>query len=1641
MFPTSSKYFFSKLIVLILFLAINVGQLKSQSTNCSTASQISLATGSICVNGTSANSVSDNILYGACNAAPVNIVWYTYIANGSNNTYSITPGTLTNAQIVIYTGGCPNTGALQTCTTATGSNSLTSTWGMAAGTQVWVGIASNGGNSGTFQLCVKSIPPAVGVGNTCSQAIPICSMASFTNASVPSNSSGQTPGCFLSAPQQDVWLKFTISQAGSLCWKAIPNNASTSASEFDWALWDITAGCPGTLTCCNYNYAGGSSSGFGMQNISGTVACNSGAFTNNPAKEFSPQANVTCGRTYAIQISNYDNDNVGFSFSFANSTCVIGTTASFVATPTLICGPSLTATITNSSIGTCQQVWDYGDGSATYTGGSPPAHTYTTPGTYAIKAQTTGACTSIATQFVKLLAPLAGTITSSNNLCAGACTGSASVVQITGGDGVYTYAWTPGGSTGNSISGLCAGNYSVSLANATCSTTITKTLTITTPPALTLTTNAFNPSCGASNGSITASSLGGTPGYSFSINNGSYSSVSTFTNLASGSYTISLKDASACTTNTIVTLAPSSIPTITVNSFSICAGQSNTLIANGGTSYTWSPATGLSSTSGSVVVASPTINTTYNVVGSIGSCTNSAVSSITVVANPTISVSSQTTCSGTSATLTASGAATYTWSNASTLSSANGTSVIATPLASTVYTIIGSASTCTSSTTASVTISSGLILSVTPSSATICPGASTTLTASGASTYTWTNAVTLSSANGTSVNATPSSTQTYTVNGSNANGCVGSTTVTIVVASTPTVLTSANLTVCPGATSTISATGANTYTWNPGASLNTVNGSSVIATPSINTTYTVTGSNVNGCIGSATISIVVASTPTILTSANLTVCPGTASTISATGANTYTWSPGASLNTVNGSSVIATPSVNTTYSVNGSNINGCIGSATISIAVASTPTILTSANLTVCPGTASTISATGANTYTWSPGASLNTVNGSSVIATPSINTTYTVTGSNANGCIGSATISIAVASTPTILTSANLTVCPGTTSTISATGANTYTWSPGASLNTANGSSVIATPSINTTYTITGTNTSGCISSATISITMGGSLTVNVSPNATVCPSTAHTFSASGAPNYTWTPNIFLNTNTSGTVICTPTITTTYTIDGSNGSCSGSNTVTIIVSNTVVVTASATSPTICPLGNTALNASGATNYTWTPSLTLNSPNGGTVTATPPSSQTYTIVGATGTCTNSAQVAVTVTTTPVITVATSPTICSGSSAPLNASGANTYTWSPAAGITPTVGANVAANPNSTTTYTVAGSAQGCSSFTTVTVSIVQVPMLSITANPSSICAGKSSTLSVFGANTYTWSPAASLNTPNGATVVASPAVNTTYNVFGSNTLGTVSCNSNTIITVNVIPNTVVTISKNDTICLNDNAMITASGGNTFSWSPTTGLSSPNSAATVAQPLISTIYTITASNGGLCPGTNTVLVYVRPLPTVYAGRDTTINIDETYVLHGTGNVPVGFLSPDGVPLICNYCPIVEVHPLETTCYTLEAEDQYGCKKYDDICITITKNWDVFIPNAFTPNGDLDNEYFMPKGFGLAQINMSIFDRWGVEIFQENDTKLGWDGKYKGAICQQGVYIYQIETVSMGGVKFKKTGHVNLLVKAK
>lgn len=172
--------------------------------------------------------------------------------------------------------------------------------------------------------------------------------------------------------------------------------------------------------------------------------------------------------------------------------------------------------------------------------------------------------------------------------------------------------------------------------------------------------------------------------------------------------------------------------------------------------------------------------------------------------------------------------------------------------------------------------------------------------------------------------------------------------------------------------------------------------------------------------------------------------------------------------------------------------------------------------------------------------------------------------------------------------------------------------------------------------------------------------------------------------------------------------------------------------------------------------------------------------------------------------------------------------------------------------------------------------------------------------------------------------------------------------------------------------------------------------------------------------------------------MNPLPIVYAGRDTTINSNEAYVLQGSSNVTnFGFLNPAGSVLNCNFCSTVEVAPKVTTCYILKGENNHQCVAYDEVCINVTNYYGLYIPNAFTPNGDQDNELFIPVGYGIKSIKLSIFDRWGMEIFKSHDNAIGWDGKYKGKTCEQGIYAFSVLVITNEGRKISKTGHLTLL----
>ena len=422
--------------------------------------------------------------------------------------------------------------------------------------------------------------------------------------------------------------------------------------------------------------------------------------------------------------------------------------------------------------------------------------------------------------------------------------------------------------------------------------------------------------------------------------------------------------------------------------------------------------------------------------------------------------------------------------------------------------------------------------------------------------------------------------------------------------------------ICNSESSVLTASGADTYSWSHGLG----SGSSKTVTPSTTTTYTVTGT-VGGNTETATVTVTVNPLPTVTVSADpTTICEGATSVLTAGGASTYTWSH--SLGSV--SSITVTPSSTTTYTVTGTSAAGCTNTATVTVTVNSIPTVTASASPTsICEGESSILTAGGASTYTWSH--SLGS--GSSKTVIPSITTTYTVTGTNAAGCSNTAIVTVTVNSLPTVTASADpITICEGATSTLTAGGASTYSWSH----SLGSGSSITVTPSSTTTYTVTGTSAAGCTNTTSVTVTVNSIPTVTASATPTsVCYGESSTLTAGGASTYNWSHSL----GSGSSITVTPSTTTTYTVTGTTAGCSNTATVTVIVNSIPIVTASATPTSVCYGESSILTAGGASTYTWSHSLGA----GSSKTVTPSTTTTYTVTGTSAaSCTNTASVSVTV---------------------------------------------------------------------------------------------------------------------------------------------------------------------------------------------------------------------------------------------------------------------------------------------------------------------------------------------------------------------------------------------------------------------
>jgi len=868
----------------------------------------------------------------------------------------------------------------------------------------------------------------------------------------------------------------------------------------------------------------------------------------------------------------------------------------------------------------------------------------------------------------------------------------------------------------------------------------------------------------------------------------------------------------------------------------------------------------------------------------------------------------------------------------------------------------------------------------------------------------------------TSITATAPGVYTLTWNVTSTYGVTCTDQVVITFDNPVVTATASPTSVCTGGSSTISASGASTYSWSH--SLGT--GSNKTVTPSATTTYTVTGTSAAGCTGTTTVSVTVNPLPTVTALASPTsICNGETSVLTASGANTYSWSH--SLGT--GTSKTVTPSATTTYTVTGTSAAGCTGTTTVSVTVNPLPTVTATASPTsVCPGGSSTINASGANTYSWSHSLGTGTIK----TVTPSATTTYTVTGTSAAGCTGTTTVSVTVNPLPTVTATASPTsVCTGGSSTISASGASTYSWSGG--LGT--GASKTVTPSATTTYSVTGTSAAGCTGTATVSVTVNSIPTVTAAATPTsICIGSSSVLTAGGASTYSWSGG--LGTGASKTV--TPSATTTYSVTGTSAAgCTGTATVSVTVNPLPTVTASASPTSICNGETSVLTASGANTYSWSHSLGT----GGSKTVTPSATTTYTVTGTSAAgCTGTTTVSVTVNPLPTVTASASPTsICNGETSVLTTSGASTYSWSHSLG----TGASKTVTPSATTTYTVTGtSTEGCTATTTVNVMVNPLPTVSIESSQSSICIGSSTMLTAnsdIPGTSFVWS-----NNFSGNNITVTPTSNTTYNVTGTTADG---CTGTTFITIEVTQPPIVNYTTVQSHCgqSNGSIVINVNGGvppYTYQWSNGATSGNLNNVSAGSYNL-----TVTDANG--CKTFVNATITDAPGPqAIFAPKPQITTIDEPVIYFENFSTNAnsfywdfgdGYNSTDFSP-IHTYLYSGEYHVI------LSVFDQYGCTDTVGANIIIKEINTYYIPNAFTPNGNDLNEKFNLIGSGINPntFEMRIFDRWGKQIFYTRDINEGWDGTYNGKIVQQGMYTYMIKFEdSQGYRKHVVTGEVVII----
>lgn len=837
-----------------------------------------------------------------------------------------------------------------------------------------------------------------------------------------------------------------------------------------------------------------------------------------------------------------------------------------------------------------------------------------------------------------------------------------------------------------------------------------------------------------------------------------------------------------------------------------------------------------------------------------------------------------------------------------------------------------------------------------------------------------------------------------------------------------------------------------TFSWSPTVNMtgaNTLTPKIKVISGTLNYSFIIR--SMYGCADTEQTNMIKYPKPLVGTNVGAQGCPGDSTSIngSVNLATTYEWKPHAGLSdpfSINTKAVVGM--VAKAYHLVAVTNVGCKDSSIAQVIPIPTPVADAGNDTAVCKGTRMQLHASsgglGNCTYEWSPA---NLFSPGNTTQSPFITVdtvrTYSLVITSQGGCADTTDITIGAYPKPVADAGPDTNACTGVATSLQGASSelSSYFWYPPAVFSKPFAAATTATLNSSSNLTLIVMTTHGCKDTDDVFITINPQPVANAGPDTGMCAGNSVRLHGSGGLLYNWTPNTDIQYSNTDTPIVAVLGNKTYYLKVTNQyGCHDTDDVAIVLYPNPVADAGPDTA-VCKGEKFTFNGSGGISYYWYPNTNIFLPYLPNPTVYVDKTSTYylQVTNVYG-CHDTDDIIVSANPLPIVDAGPDKMACLGDSVVLNGKGGGAYEWTPALNLNNANTATPVAYVYGTSIYKLkVTNSFNCTDEDAVTVSPYPQPV-AVATGDTSVCPGADINLYGSGGIRYTWLASNGSAGSNTASIKAhiTQTVNYMLVVADSN-----NCKDTTTVTVD----TIAFITGIDTpakACAGTDIQLAAFGGDRYEWTPAAYLDNPDAQNPVAVVNGHSLFTVYITDG-VCMRTDTLQTQAE----VYALPDLKVAVKD----FDCGSA-FGYLKAEGAEKY-SWSPSTGLDnpnaayttavPSETTVYTLTGTDSYGCV---DTVMRELKVFQgdgrLFIPNAFTPNGDGVNDCYRVIIPGdVIEFDFSIYNRFGERVFHATQRDHCWDGTYKGVRAELSTYYYYYTATSTACGKVFRKGDMHLL----